>query len=162
MTMDLHVVTINTPKDSNLILGQTHFIKSVEDLREALVTTVPGIKFGLAFAEASGECLIRHEGNEDELREAAIRCCVDLGAGHTFAIFIRGAYPINVLNAIKDVQEVCSIFCATSNPVHAIVAETELGRGVLGIIDGSPPKGVEGGAASKERVEFLRKIGYKS
>lgn len=162
MAMNIDIVPISMPKDSNLILGQTHFIKSAEDLREALVTTVPGIKFGLAFAEASGPCLVRHEGNEDELRGAAIKCCTEIGAGHTFAIFIRGAYPINVLNAIKSVQEVCGIFCASSNPVQVVVAQSELGKGILGVIDGSSPKGVEDSRAAKERFDLLRKIGYKS
>jgi hypothetical protein len=161
MDMDLKSVMIETPEGANFILGQSHFIKSLEDLYEAIVTTAPGAKFGLAFAEASGPCLVRHDGNDEELRKAAVACSMDIGAGHTFVIFIRDAYPINVLNAIKGVQEVCSIFCATSNPVEVIVAQSGLGRGVLGVIDGSSPKGAEGDAARAERQQFLRKIGYK-
>lgn len=159
--MDLNSVRINTPEGANFILGQSHFIKSVEDLYEAIVTSVPTAKFGLAFAEASGPCLVRHDGNDDELRKAAVGCCMDIGAGHTFVVFIRDAYPINMLNAIKGVQEVCSIFCATSNPVEVVVAQSGLGRGIVGVIDGSSPKGVEGDAARDERLGFLRKIGYK-
>jgi hypothetical protein len=160
--MNIKSVDVKIPKDANFILGQSHFIKSVEDLREALVTSVPNVKFGLAFAEASGPCLVRHDGNDEELRKAAVGCCMSIGAGHTFAIFIREGYPINVLNAIKGIQEVCSIFCATSNSVQVIVAEGREGNGVLGVIDGNGPKGIEDGGAMSERVQFLRKIGYKS
>jgi len=159
--MDLKVVRVKMPKNANVIVGQTHFIKSVEDLYEAMVTAVPKAKFGVAFAEASGPCLIRHDGNDKELVDAAVESCREIGAGHTFIIFMREAYPINVLNALKSVQEVCSIFCATANLVEVVVAESNLGRGILGVIDGSSPKGVEGEKDRTERVEFLRKIGYK-
>lgn len=159
--MELKSVKIIAPKDTNLILGQTHFIKSAEDLYEALVTSAPGIKFGLAFCEASGKCLVRSEGNDDELVEAAQDNALAIGCGHSFLVFMRNAYPINVLNAIKSVQEVCSIFCATSNPVEVIIAETEQGRGILGVIDGESPKGIESGEDKEERKSFLRTIGYK-
>ncbi len=159
--MELIIVKIDAPKDTNLILGQTHFIKSVEDLYEALITSVPNIKFGLAFCEASGNCLVRSEGNDEELRTSAQDNALSIGAGHTFLIFMRNAFPVNVLNAIKNVQEVCSIFCATANPVEVIVAETEQGRGILGVIDGEKPKGVETAKDAAERKKFLRTIGYK-
>ena len=159
--MELKVVKIENPDGLNFILGQTHFIKSVEDLHEALVTTVPGIKFGLAFNEASGPCLIRKTGTDAALIDLAIENAQNIGAGHMFIIFLDGAFPINVLNRIKDVPEVCHIFCATSNPVEVIIGETELGRGLLGVIDGSLPKGVEGESDINARKEFLRKIGYK-
>ncbi len=159
--MELKVIKIENPDGLNFILGQTHFIKSVEDLHEALVTTVPGIKFGLAFNEASGPCLIRKTGTDAALIDLAIENAQNIGAGHMFIIFLDGAFPINVLNRIKDVPEVCHIFCATSNPVEVIIGETELGRGLLGVIDGSLPKGVEGESDINARKEFLRKIGYK-
>jgi adenosine/AMP kinase len=161
MGMDLKVVKVKIPKDANVVVGQTHFIKSAEDLYEAMITAVPKAKFGVAFAEASGPCLIRHDGNDKELLDAAVEGCREIGAGHTFVIFMREAYPINVLNALKNVQEVCSIFCATANPVEVVLAESELGRGILGVIDGSSPKGVEGERERSERIEFLKKIGYK-
>jgi len=161
MTMDLRVIKVKMPKDANVIIGQTHFIKSAEDLYEAMVTAVPKAKFGVAFAEASGACLVRHDGNDQELRDAAVESCREIGAGHTFVVFMREAYPINVLNRLKDLQEVCSIFCATANPLEVVVAESDLGRGILGVIDGSSPKGVEGKRERTDRVEFLRKIGYK-
>ena len=159
--MELHNVPLGIPKDSNLIFGQSHFIKTVEDLAEALLTSVPGIEFGLAFCEASQDRLIRHDGNNKELREMAIRNAQGVGAGHTFCILIRKAFPVNVMHAIKACQEVCTIFCATANPAEAIVAETLLGRGVLGVIDGEPPLGVEDDDHIKIRKEFLRTIQYK-
>lgn len=159
--MELKSIKVRIPKDSNVIIGQAHFIKSVEDLYEAMVTTIPKAKFGIAFCEASGPCLIRYEGNDEELVKAAIEACKEIGAGHVFVIYIKEAYPINVLNVIKNVQEVCTIFCATANPLEVIVAETEQGRGVLGVIDGSSPKGVESDVEKEKRVKFLRQIGYK-
>ncbi|MCG2737121.1 MAG: adenosine-specific kinase [Candidatus Methanoperedenaceae archaeon] len=159
--MELIIVKIEAPNETNLILGQTHFIKSVEDLYEALITSVPGIKFGLAFCEASGKCLVRSDGNDEELKKAAQENALAIGAGHSFLIFMRNAFPINVLNTIKNVQEVCNIFCATANPVEVIIAKTELGRGILGVIDGESPKGLETTKDEAERKKFLRTIGYK-
>lgn len=159
--MELISVKISAPPETNLILGQTHFIKSAEDLYEALIGSVPGIKFGLAFCEASGKCLVRSEGNDEELKKAAEDNAFSLGAGHSFLIFMRNSYPINVLNAIKNVQEVCSIFCATANPVEVIVARTEQGRGILGVVDGENPRGIENKEEAQERKSFLRNIGYK-
>lgn len=159
--MELKSVRMEIPSDANLILGQTHFIKTAEDLYEVIVNTVPGAKFAVAFNEASGPCLVRVEANDDELRRAAIANAQAIGAGHVFVVLIRQAYPINVLGRIKDCFEVCSIYCATANPVEVIVAQTEQGRGVLGVVDGSSPKGVEGPGDAKHRKEFLRKIGYK-
>ncbi|MCX9011875.1 MAG: adenosine-specific kinase [Candidatus Methanoperedens sp.] len=159
--MELISVKIDAPAETNLILGQTHFIKSAEDLYEALISAVPGIKFGLAFCEASGKCLIRSEGNDEELKSAAENNALALGCGHSFIIFMKNAYPINVLNAIKNMQEVCSIFCATANPVEAIIAQTGLGRGILGVVDGESPKGIEGEKDIQDRKSFLRNIGYK-
>ncbi len=159
--MELNPVKIDAPPDTNLILGQTHFIKTTEDLYEVLITSVPGIKFGLAFCEASAKCLVRSEGNDSELKKAAEDNALSLGCGHTFLIFMRGAYPINVLNAIKNLQEVCSIFCATANPVEVIIARTDQGRGILGVIDGESPKGIETEKDVQDRKAFLRNIGYK-
>ena len=159
--MEIKVVKIDMPEDSNLILGTAHFIKTVEDLYEAMVNSVPGIKFGLAFCESSGERLVRTEGTDEELKRAAAENMLRLGCGHSFIIFMRGAYPINVLNAIKRVPEVCTIYAATANPLEVIVAETEQGKGILGVIDGMKPKGVEDEESVKWRKEFLRKIGYK-
>ena len=159
--MELNSVRMEIPEGANLILGQSHFIKTVEDLYEVLANTVPGVKFGIAFNEASGPCLVRVEANDDELRRAAIANAQAIGAGHAFVVLLRQAYPINVLGRIKDCFEVCSIFCATANPVEVIVAQTELGRSVLGVVDGSSPKGAEGPEDTKHRKEFLRKIGYK-
>jgi uncharacterized protein len=159
--MDLKTVSLEVPDGGNLILGQTHFIKSVEDLYEALVNTVPQMKFGIAFNEASGPCLTRVDGNDEPLKSMAARNATAVGAGHLFVIAMREGYPINVLGRIKDVPEVCSIFCATANPVAVIVAENEQGRAVLGVIDGSSPKGVETADDAGKRREFLRKIGYK-
>ncbi|HYX70103.1 MAG TPA: adenosine-specific kinase [Terriglobales bacterium] len=159
--LELESVRMEFPADANIIVGQSHFIKTVEDLYEAVATTVPQAKFGLAFNESSGPCLTRAEGNDDDLRAAAIRNAQALAAGHTFVLILRNAYPINVLNAVQRVPEVCSIFCATANPVEVIVARSAQGRGVLGVIDGSPPKGVEGPADATARHDFLLKIGYK-
>ena len=159
--MELSTVPIELPEDANVILGQAHFVKSVEDLNEAIVGSVPGVKFGLAFNEASGPCLVRAEGNDEDLRQAAIRNAQAIGAGHLFVILMRNAYPINLLHRIREVPEVCSIFCASANPVEVIVAQGEQGRGVLGVIDGFSPKGVETPADVASRKELLRKIGYK-
>jgi len=161
MNMKTEIVEIALPEGCQLILGMSHFIKTVEDVHEALVNSVPGIKFGLAFCESSGPCLVRTSGTDEELRELAAKHALDLGCGHCFLVIMRGAYPINVLNALKQVPEVCSIFCATANPVEVIVAETEQGRGILGVIDGLKSKGIEGPKDIAERKEFLRKIGYK-
>lgn len=154
-------IKIKKPEDLNLILGQSHFIKTVEDLYEILMNNVPGIKFGLAFAEASGVCKIRSEGNDLELKKLAEDNLLEIGAGHSFIIFLRDAYPINVVNAIKSIPEVCNIYCATANPLEVIVAETENGRGIMGVIDGSRPKGIESKDDITWRKSLLRKIGYK-
>ena len=154
-------VRMEFPSDANIIVGQSHFIKTVEDIYEAVVGTVPQAKFGVAFNESSGPCLIRSEGNDEELRAAAIRNAQALAAGHVFVLIIRNAYPINLLNVIRNIPEVCSIFCATANPVEVIVATSAQGRGVMGVIDGSSPKDVEGSGDVAARKEFLRKIGYK-
>ncbi len=159
--MELITVKIDAPADTNLVLGQTHFIKSAEDLYEALISSAPGIKFGLAFCEASGKCLVRSEGNDEELKKAAQDNALALGCGHSFLVFMRNAYPINVLNAIKNLQEVCSIYCATANPVEVIIAQTGQGRGILGVVDGEIPKGIEGAKDVQDRKTFLRTIGYK-
>lgn len=159
--LEMKSVRMEFPADANIIVGQSHFIKTVEDLYEAVATTVPQAKFGLAFNESSGVCLIRSEGNDQALREAAVRNAQALACGHVFVLVIQNAYPINLLNAIRNVPEVCSIFCATANPVEVIVAQSEQGRGVLGVIDGSSPKGVEGPAEVAWRHDLLRKIGYK-
>lgn len=159
--MELLSVRLEVPEDANLILGQSHFIKTAEDLYEIVVNTVPGAKFAIAFNEASGPCLIRVESNNDDLRRAAIANAEAVGAGHLFVLLIRDAYPINLLSRVRDCFEVCTIFCATANPVEVIVAQTDQGRGVLGVVDGSPPKGVEGPEDQARRREFVRKIGYK-
>ncbi|MDD5238184.1 MAG: adenosine-specific kinase [Candidatus Omnitrophica bacterium] len=160
--MDLKLIKIKKPDEVNLILGQSHFIKTVEDLYETLVNNVPGIKFGLAFVESSGACKVRCEGNDPDLKKLASQNALDLGSGHSFIVFIKNAYPINVLNAIKNIPEVCTIFCASANPVDVIVAEREDGaRGILGVIDGEKPKGIESDADISWRKEFLRKTGYK-
>ena len=159
--MELKTVRMEFPEDANIIIGQTHFIKTVEDLYEVMVSAVPGAKFGLAFNEASGPCLVRAEGNDSEIKALAIKNIKAIGAGHVFVIILKDAFPINVLNAIKNCPEVCYIFCATANPVEVIIAQTELGRGVLGVIDGNSPKGVETDKDIQERKEFLRMIGYK-
>ncbi|NPA97893.1 MAG: adenosine monophosphate-protein transferase [Crenarchaeota archaeon] len=157
----LHVISVPIPEGANIIIGRTHFIKSVEDIYEALVTSVPGIKFGFAFNEASGKRLVRWEGNDEELTKKAIEAALKIGAGHTFVLFIRNAWPINILNQLKNVQEVVELYVATANPVQVIVAETEQGRAIIGVVDGYPPVGVETEEDKKERKEFLRKIGYK-
>ncbi|MEA1939173.1 MAG: adenosine-specific kinase [Candidatus Caldatribacteriota bacterium] len=159
--MKLKTVKMEFPSETNIIIGQTHFIKTAEDLYEVMVGAMPGIKFGLAFNEASGPCLVRAEGNDDELKNLAIKNVKAIGAGHVFLIALKDAFPINVLNAVKNCPEVCSIFCATANPVEVIIAETDLGRGVMGVVDGSSPKGIETDKDVKKRKEFLRMIGYK-
>lgn len=159
--MELLVEKLTIPEGANLILGQSHFIKTVEDLYEILVGTVPGSKFGLAFSESSGECLIRVEGNDPELMAAATENAQKLAAGHTFNILLRNAFPINILNAVKLCPEVCRIFCATANPVEVILAQTDQGRGILGVVDGLSPKGVEGEDGRTWRHGILRQFGYK-
>jgi len=159
--MEIFCTRMRIPENANLILGQSHFIKTAEDIYEVVVNTVPGAKFAVAFNEASGPCLIRVEANDDELRSAAIANAQAIGAGHVFVLLIRQAYPINLLSRVRDCFEVCNIYCATSNPVEVILAQSEQGRGVLGVIDGSSPKGVEGPDDAKHRHEFVRKIGYK-
>ena len=160
--MELTTVRIDKPEEINFILGQSHFIKTVEDIHEALVQTVPGIKFGLGFCESSGACLVRWTGTDEEMIELAKRNALALSAGHAFILFLgQGFYPINVLNTIKAVPEVCRIYCATANPVEVIIAETEQGRGILGIVDGEKTKGIEGEEDIAWRKDLLRKIGYK-
>jgi len=165
--MELKLVPIENPEEWNLILGQSHFIKTVEDLHEALVTAIPGIEFGLAFCEASGPALIRHSGTNEDLEQLAVRNAESIGAGHSFILFLKDAFPINVMHAVKRVPEVCHIFCATANPVQVVVAEYaggaagEAGAGILGVIDGVLPKGVEGEEDIAKRKDFLRMIGYK-
>lgn len=161
--MDLSTVKIEKPITINFVLGQTHFIKTVEDLHETLVSAVPGIKFGLAFCEASGKCLVRWSGTDDAMIELAQKNAMSISAGHSFILFLGdGFFPINVLNAIKMIPEVCRIFCATANPTEVIVAETEQGRGIIGVIDGQKPRGIEGEEDIAWRKDFLRGIGYKS
>ena len=159
--MELKLVPLEIPENGNLILGQSHFIKTAEDIYEAIVNTVPQMKFGVAFNEASGPCLTRVEGNDESLKALAAKNATAVGAGHTFVVVMRDGYPINVLGRIKDVPEVCGIFCATANPVQAVIAESEAGRGVMGVIDGVPPKGVEMAEDVEKRKQFLRMIGYK-
>ncbi len=160
--MDLKLVQIENPDALNLILGQSHFIKTIEDIHEALVNAVPGIQFGVAFCEASGHTLVRHSGTNEELEQLAIRNARAIGAGHSFIVFLRDAFPINVLQAIKRVPEVCRIYCATANPAQIIVAETDQGRGILGVIDGASPSGIEDESGVAWRKDLLRKIGYKA
>ncbi len=159
--MQITVVPIDKPADMNFLLGHAHFIKTVEDLYEAIVQTNPAMKFGLAFCEASGPCLVRAAGNDDRLIELAKKNAVMLAAGHTFLVFMEQGYPVNILNAVKNVAEVCRVFCATANPTEVLVAETAQGRGILGVIDGEKSKGVETPEDVKKRKEFLRAIGYK-
>ena len=159
--MEMKTVKMEIPDETNIIIGQSHFIKTVEDIYEIMVNSVPQGKFGLAFCEASGPCLVRTEGNDEVLKETAIRNANALAAGHSFVLLIKNAFPINVLNAIKQCREVCSIYCATANPVEVLIAETEQGRGVLGVIDGFSPKGTESAEDIETRKGFLRKIGYK-
>ena len=159
--MEIKIVPIENPNGLNLILGQSHFIKTVEDIYEIMITTVPMAKFGLAFCEASDKCLVRHAGTDDELLELAKKNAFNLSAGHSFIVFMKDMFPINVLNAIKNAPEVCGIFCATANPVEVIIAETALGRGILGVIDGFKSKDIENDEEVEIRKDFLRKIGYK-
>ena len=159
--MEFKLVKIEVPKDCNVILGSAHFIKTVEDLYEALKNAAPNIEFGIGFCESSGPCLIRSEGNDEELKNLASKFAFELACGHAFIIFMRNAYPMNVLDKIKQVPEVCVIHAATANPLEVIVAETEQGRGILGVVDGYKSKGIEANADVKARREFLRKIGYK-
>ncbi len=159
--MDIKIVPLDNPDQLNLILGQSHFIKTVEDMHEAIVSTVPGAKFGLAFCEASDVCLVRHSGTDPALVELAKKNAFALAAGHSFIVFMRDMYPINVLNVIKGLPEVCRIFCATANPVQVVLGETEQGRGILGVIDGYRSKGIEGEADIQKRKSLLRAIGYK-
>lgn len=159
--MELKTVPIQRPDGCNVVLGQSHFIKTVEDLHETLVTSVPGIRFGLAFCEASGPCLVRHSGTDPELEKLAADNALAVAAGHSFIIILRNVFPINILNAVKACPEVCSIFCATANPVQVVVAESGTGRAILGVIDGDKPKGVESESDIADRKAFLRKTGYK-
>jgi len=159
--MELKSIRLNIPENGNIIVGQSHFIKTVEDIYEAIVNTSPHLLFGVAFNEASGDCLVRFDGNDDELKQNAITNAQAIGAGHVFVISLRKGFPINVLNRIREVPEVANIYCATANPVEVIVAETEQGRGVMGVVDGSSPKGVETESHVKARVELLQKFGYK-
>lgn len=159
--VEIKTVKIDFPKGCNVILGQSHFIKTVEDIYEAIVTSVPGAKFGVAFCESSGPCLIRHDGTDSELENIAVKNALAVSSGHFFIIVLGNIYPINVLNTIKNIQEVCTIYCATANPVEVIIAETENGRGILGVIDGFKSKGIEGEKEKEERKKFLRDIGYK-
>lgn len=158
--LELTSVKIKKPEDVNLILGQSHFIKTAEDLYEALIN-VPGIKFGLAFCESSGACKVRCEGNDSGLKDLAASCALEVAAGHSFIVFMNNAYPVNVLNAIKNITEVCNIYCATANPVEVIIAESENGRGILGVIDGAKPKGAETESERSLRKGLLRKLGLK-
>lgn len=159
--MDLKLISVEIPTDANVIIGQSHFIKTAEDIYEAMVNAAPSIKFGVAFCEASMDRLVRVEGNDDDLKKAAAKNAMNIGAGHTFIILMKEGFPINVLGAVKNVPEVCSIFCATANQVDVVVAENERGRGILGVIDGEKPAGIEDKENKIKRKEFLRKIGYK-
>jgi adenosine/AMP kinase len=159
--LNFHVVQLSIPENSNIVLGQSHFIKTVEDVYEAMVNSAPNVKFGVAFCEASGPFLIRHDGTDGAMRAAAVEIARTVAAGHFFAVAMREVFPINVLQALRATPEVCSIFCATANPVQVVVAETEQGRGVMGVIDGFAPKGVEQDEHAEQRRGFLRKIGYK-
>lgn len=159
--MEIKNIRLSIPENCNIIVGQSHFMKTIEDLYEIFAAGCPGIQFGIAFCEASGPCLIRVEGNDSELTKLAAENAMSMGTGHAFVCLLREAFPINVLNAVKSCAEVCTIFCATANPVEVLVAETDQGRGVLGVIDGFSPKGVETGEDVKVRKEFLRAIGYK-
>ena len=159
--MELKAIRLAVPENGNIIVGQSHFIKTVEDIYEAMVNTSPYLQFGVAFNEASGDCLTRFDGNDESLKQNAVDNATALATGHTFVVALRNGFPINVLGRIRDVAEVVNIFCATANPVEVIVAETEQGRGILGVIDGNSPKGVETETHAKARVELLRKFGYK-
>lgn len=159
--METKIIKIEKPAEASVIIGQAHFIKTVEDIYEALVSSVPGIKFGISFCEASGPCLVRCDGTDEELKRCAAKNALSIGAGHSFIVILRNAYPINVLKAIKDVPEVCSIYSATANDIEVILAETKEGRGILGVIDGSKAKGIENENDIRKRKELLRKLGYK-
>jgi adenosine/AMP kinase len=159
--LEFKTVMVKAPEGCNVILGMAHFIKTVEDLYEALVNAVPGIKFGIGFCESSGPCLVRHEGNDEDLRRLAAKKALEIACGHSFLVFLKNAYPINVLDKIKQVPEVCSVYAATSNPLEVIIAETELGRGIVGVVDGLKSKGTEAEEDRRARKEFLRTIGYK-
>jgi adenosine/AMP kinase len=159
--LEFKTVKVDPPKDCNIILGMAHFIKTIEDLYEALVNAVPTIKFGIGFCESSGPCLVRHEGNDAELRRLAAEKAFEIACGHSFVIYLENAYPINVLDKIKNVPEVCTIFAATANPLEIVIAETAQGRGIIGVVDGLKSKGIETDENIKERRDFLRKIGYK-
>jgi adenosine/AMP kinase len=161
MVLEFRTVRIEPPENCNIILGQAHFIKTIEDLYEAIVTSVPAAKFGVAFCESSGPCLVRHDGTDPELRNMAAKKALEIGCGHSFIIFLKNVYPINVLDKIKNTDEVCTVYAATANPLEAIIAETEQGRGIVGIVDGLKSKGIETEKDIKARKEFLRKIGYK-
>lgn len=159
--MELSVIPVDKPDDMNVIIGQSHFIKTIEDIHEALAGTSPYLRFGVGFCEASGACLVRSSGNAEDLVQLASRNAETIGAGHCFVVFLRDGFPVNVLNALKAVPEVCRIFCATANPVEVVVAETDLGRGILGVIDGLPPAGFETAEDVADRKQLLRQIGYK-
>lgn len=159
--MQIESVKIEIPEDANVVIGQSHFIKTVEDIYEAIVGTVPQAKFGLAFCEASGPCLVRVDGNDDDLKRLATDNALRIGAGHSFVLLMKDSYPINVLTRLRDVQEVCSVFCATANPLEVLVVDNDRGRGIVGVIDGEKPKGVEAEKDVEERKELLRKFGYK-
>jgi hypothetical protein len=161
MELTIKAVKVDKPEDMNVIIGQAHFIKTVEDIYEALIEAVPAIKFGIAFCEASGKCLVRFDGNDDNLKKLAVDNAFKIGCGHTFFIALENAYPVNILNRIKNVSEVCNIFCATANPIDVIVVDNERGRGILGVIDGSMPKGVEDAKEILWRTDLLKNIGYK-
>ncbi|SHO52750.1 adenosine-specific kinase [Desulfopila aestuarii] len=161
MTLEIHAVKINYPEECNIIIGQTHFIKTVEDLYEVIISSVPKPCFGIAFTEASGPCLIRTEGNDNELIMGCVNALNDIGAGHVFCILLRDAYPINVLNQIKSCPEVCTVYCATANPLQVLIASSDQGNGIIGVIDGFPPKGLETDTDRQERIELLRRFGYK-
>lgn len=157
----MKTIKLDSPEGCNLILGQAHFIKSVEDIYEAMINSVPSVRFGVAFCESSGPCLVRFEGNDDELKNLAKKNALTLGCGHSFIIYLRNAYPINVLDKVKGVPEVCNIYAATANPIEVVIAETEQGRGILGVIDGLKSRGIEEGEDVKDRKELLRRLGYK-
>ena len=159
--VELKTVKVEVPEGCNVILGMAHFIKTVEDLYEALVNAVPNAKFGIGFCESSGPCLVRHEGNDEDLRQQAAKKALEISCGHSFIIFLKNAYPINVLDKIKTVPEVCTIYAATANSLEVIIAETEQGRGIIGVVDGFSSKGIEGEKDIEARKDFLRKIGYK-
>lgn len=159
--MEIKVIPVEKPEGTNIIIGQTHFIKSAEDLYEAIKNAMPSCSFGIAFNEASGDCLVRWEGNDGELIDCACKTATEIGAGHIFVILLRDAFPINILKWLKDIPEVCNIYCATANPLEVVICETKLGRGVLGVIDGFKPKGVENEEKKNERKTLLRKFGYK-